>query len=65
MTLISPVLTPSYYLKFHFYIIFPSTPVFSKVIISQRFQLQKRLYDSNIHHSRYMPLPTHFSHFIS
>jgi hypothetical protein len=56
--------TPTtYFPKVHFNIIFPSTPGSSKLSLFLRFFHQNPLYIFYLHHTRYMPRPTHSSRF--
>ena len=56
-------ISTSHFLKIHFNIILPSTPVSPKRIISFRFPNQNPVYASPLPHTRYMPSSSHSSRF--
>ena len=57
-----PVHTPtSHFLKIHLNIILPPMPGSSKWSLSLRFPHQNPVYACPLPHTRYMPLPSHFS----
>ena len=55
----------SYFLKIHLNIILQSTPGSPKLSVSLRFPHQNPVYASPLPHTRYMPLPSHSSLFIT
>ena len=52
-----------HFLKFHFTIILPSTPVSPKWSLSLRFPHQNTVYTSPLTHTRYMLRPSHYTRF--
>ena len=59
---LDPVHTPtSYFLKIDLNVIRPSTPWSPKWSPSLRFPHQNSVYASPLPHTRYMPIPSHFS----
>jgi hypothetical protein len=60
---LDPVHTPTYFLKIHLNIILPSMPGPPKPSPSLRSPHQNTVYASPLTHTRYMPLPSHFSRF--
>ena len=53
----------SYFLKIHLNIILSSTPGYPKLSFFLQVSHQNTVYESPLHHTRYMPRPSHSSRF--